>query len=41
MDTIKKSTNNKSWRGYGENEPSYTVAEQIYTATIENSMKVS
>ena len=25
MAAIKKSTNNKCWRGYGEREPSYTV----------------
>ena len=25
MAIIKKSTNNKCWRGYGEKEPSYTV----------------
>ena len=25
MAAIKKSTNNKWWRGYGEREPSYTV----------------
>ena len=37
----KKSKNNKCWRGYGENEPSYTVVEKICTATMENSMKVS
>ena len=25
MATIKKSTNIKFWKGYGEREPSYTV----------------
>ena len=25
MATVKKSTNNKCWRGCGEKEPSYTV----------------
>ena len=26
---IKKSTNNKCWRGCGEREPSYTVAGNV------------
>ena len=29
MVIIKKSTNNKCWRGYGEKEPSYTVGRNV------------
>ena len=30
MAIIQKSTNNKCWRGCGENEPSYTVGGNVY-----------
>ena len=29
MPIIKKSTNNKCWRGYGEKEPSYTDGRRV------------
>ena len=29
MAAIKKSTNNKCWRGYGKREPSYTVGGNV------------
>ena len=29
MATIKKSTNNKCWRGCGERDPSYTVGGNV------------
>ena len=41
MAMIKKSTNNKCWRGRGEKEPSYTVDVNVYgAATMEKSMEV-
>ena len=41
MAIIKKSTNNKCWRGCGEKEPSYTVGGNVnWTATMENSMEI-
>ena len=38
---IKKSTNNKCWRGYGEKNPlSLLVGMQTGTATMKNSMEI-
>jgi len=39
MAAMKKSTNNKCWRGCGE--PSYTVGgNETSTATMENSVEI-
>ena len=42
MATIKKSTNNKYWRGHGEKETPLTllVEMQSSTTTMENSMEI-
>jgi len=38
---IKKSTNNKCWRGVEKREPSYTVVGmQTDKATMENSIEI-
>ena len=40
ISVIKKSPNNKCWRGYGEKRTSYTaVGVQIGAATLDNSME--
>ena len=39
MATIKKSTNNKCWRGSGKGECSYIVGMQTHTTTVENNME--
>ena len=41
MAAIKKSTNNKCWRGCGEKNPlSLLVGMQTGTATMKNSMEI-
>ena len=41
MAAIKKSTNNKCWRGCRKREPSYTVGGNANsTATMENSVEI-
>ena len=41
MAAIKKSTNNKCWRGCGKREPStLLVGMQTSTATMENSVEI-
>ena len=40
MAAIKKSTNNKCWRGYGEKKITLLVGMQTSTATMENSVEI-
>ena len=40
MVIIKKSTNNKRWRGSGKREYSYIVGMQTHTTTMENNMEI-
>ena len=42
MAAIKKSTNNKSWRGYGEKGTALMllVGMQTSTATMENGVEI-
>ena len=40
MAAIKKSTNNKRWRGSGKREYSYIVGMQTHTTTMENNMEI-